>query len=113
MKFFKVCLLLLSLTLLLSSCTSKQHTEGNIPPPFQEAVKAGRLSPKAARSLRGSAPQIDMMDAYVDRVEKARAKINRMNIPEVEKRRLIRIEMSKAGADWKHKLEGNRSQVSK
>jgi len=99
---------LLCLASVLSSCASKKDTVAKdtmagVPHAYQEAVKAGRLSPAAARSLRGSAPQVDRMDAFVDRVEKARAKINRMNIPEAEKRRLIRIEMSKASQDGKHK----------
>lgn len=76
----------------------------DIPGVFRESVRVGRLSPGAARSLRGSAPQVEMMDTFVNRVEAARTKINKMKIPEAEKRRLIKIEMKAASQKWKQKL---------
>jgi hypothetical protein len=96
---------ILCFSITLTSCASKQHDTAGVPPTYQEAVKAGRLSPDDARSLRGTAPQVDRMNAFVDQVEKARTKINKMDISESEKRRLIRIEMRKAGKEWTDKID--------
>lgn len=100
---------LLLLPATLTSCASKRADMSGVAPTYRASVQAGRLTPAAARSLRGSAPQVDMMDAYVDRVEKARAKINAMPISETEKRHLIRAEMRSAGKEWQHKLTPNKS----
>lgn len=93
----------------LTSCTKTVQKTQDIPRTYQQSVKAGRLSPSAARSLRYVAPQVDLMDAYVERVEAARKRINGMNIPEAEKRGLIRAEMREAGKEWKQKLAANKS----
>lgn len=104
------CFGLLVLACLLCSCAPKQHSSIQIPHVYQEAVKEGRLSPQAARSLRGTATQDEMMGAYVDRVEKARNRIHKLNIPKSEKIRLIHIEMKKAGKEWTDKQASLRSQ---
>lgn len=99
------CLITVSLLLclvLLSSCAHRSQQAQSVPAVYRSEVNSGLLSPSAAHSLRYNAPLRSAMDAYVNRVEEARKRINRLPISEAEKRRLIRAEMRKAAAQWQH-----------
>jgi len=89
------------LSALLVGCGARQQVSSHVSdadysryvqryPKMGDSVKRGFLSKDAAYSLRNIAPQRQIMDQFVAKVEAKRTEINARHIPEAEKRRLIR-----------------------
>ncbi len=68
------------------------------------------MTPQAAYSLRYNAPQLEAMNAFVEQVDHAGKKIDKLPVSKAEKRHLIRAAMRKAAANWQNKLKSMKTQ---